>query len=92
MTEQQKSPQEQTKSEKSNWSWKLCSDLKNCPFSPLANPYKLNNSFGEDHLSLYSWKLTVWKRNYVFPIDLKLRVPVVALFTLFPLLSYLIRN
>ena len=63
---------------------KTCSLLKtlqSCQY--LQNPYKTRN--GCNNLSTQAWKLTMFKKIYIFPIDLKLRVPVVALITLFPL-------
>ena len=62
---------------------KLCDLNKPCYWNPLSNPYKVNPRTGLDHFSTLAWQLTMWKMENVFPYDLRLRVPVVALLTIF---------
>ena len=57
--------------------------------NPFFNPYRINKRTGQDHFSTLAWRLTVWKMENVFPIDLRARVPVVALLTAFNVKSKL---
>ena len=55
--------------------------------NPFFNPYRINKRTGQDYFSTLAWRLTVWKMENVFPIDLRARVPVVALLTAFNMKS-----
>ena len=54
----------------------------NCPYrSYIENPYQ-KNQFGVDPLTELAWRLTIWKKENVFPIDLKIRAPAVFISSL----------
>lgn len=55
--------------------------------NPLSNPYKVNPRTGLDQFSTLAWQLTMWKMENVFPYDLRLRAPAVALLTIFSIKS-----
>lgn len=59
-------------------------------WNPMSNPYKVNPRTGLDHFSNLAWQVTMWKMENVFPYDLRLRAPVVALLTIFSMKSKLI--
>ena len=69
---------------------KVCEMCKPCYWNPISNPYKINPRTGLDHYSNLAWQVTMWKMENVFPYDLRLRVPVVALLTIFSMKSELI--
>ena len=55
---------------------------RDCPYQGyIINPYR-RNEYGIDPLTELSWRLTLWKKENVFPIDLKIRAPAVFLTTL----------
>ena len=51
------------------------------PFTPFHNPFKKNDN-GIDRLTEKAWQLSLWKRENVFPIDIKLRALSVLMLTL----------
>lgn len=61
-----------------------------CYWNPLSNPYTVNPRTGLDHFSNLAWQVTMWKMENVFPYDLRLRAPVVALLTIFSMKSEVI--
>lgn len=56
---------------------------KPCYWNPVSNPYTVNPRTGLDHFSNLAWQMTMWKMENVFSYDLRLRVPAVALLTIF---------
>ena len=80
-------------SKSGTWCWsKDCkADCNDCPYSQfICNPCK-KNKYGYDALTELSWRLTMWKKENVFPIDLKVRAPVVFLSTLLIMKGEVIR-
>ena len=74
--------------------FKANSNQKNCNSCPyqnfIRNPYD-KNEYGYDALTELSWRLTLWKKENVFPLDLKLRAPAVFLSTLLIMKGFFIR-
>ena len=69
---------------------KMAKGGTNCPYQGyVRNPYR-RNQYGVDPLTELAWRLTIWKKENVFPIDLKIRAPAVFLSSL--VLSYRIIN
>ena len=62
-----------------------------CPYQNyIWSPYK-KNEHGSDALTELSWRLTLWKKENVFPIDLKLRAPCVFFTTILAMKGFLNR-
>ncbi len=71
--------QVETQIKRHSWSdWRKCwASGSECPYQNfMCNPYR-KNRYGVDALTELSWKLTLWKKENVFPHDLKVRAPSV---------------
>ncbi len=75
----------------SNYSWLTLpkEDYYACVAQFLFNPYK-TNKFGNDMLTEKALKLAQWKRENVFPVDLKVRAPAVLFGSIVAMKSQLI--